>query len=78
MMKSALNIWCILSICVKSMQFIVALHTKCDLAGKYNTGKSFMKSTFPNQRVLLCSMPPVLLFYGIFLNFVFVLKVNLC
>jgi len=70
MMKSALNIWCILSICLKLMQFIVALHTKCDLTGSYSAGKGFMKSTFPNQSSPLlhasCSA-----FYGIFLNFVF-------
>lgn len=62
MMKSTLNIWYILSICLELMQFVVALYTKCDLTGSYSTGKGFMKSTFPNQRVLLCSMPPVLLF----------------
>lgn len=77
MMKSALNM-----VYLEHLSEINAVHssshTKCDLAGKYSTGKGFMKSTFPNQRVLLCSMPPVLLFYGIFLNFVFVLKVNLC
>lgn len=62
MMKSILNIWCTLSICLKLMQFIVAFHTKCDLTGSYSTGIDFMKSTFPHQIILHCSKPPVLLF----------------
>lgn len=79
-MKSTFNIWCVLSICLKLMQFIVALH-------KGWSHRSYTLENVPwnihfltREFFLLqssCSFSSSNAFYGIVLKFTFLQKVIL-